>query len=304
MKKKQITKLSNGEVIDLSRQGKRKLKRLHYEEEKFIAKKILEAPPFSAERMNLMQQGYDLVNDIMPWYLPQVNISYGADEKSVGIVIGLLKGSGKKKLVYEAGVGTGYSCEHFAELPNVSVRGCDIVLCDRVKLLMDKHEKLLVEKDDLYHNLKKLKDNSVDCFYADNVIEHMLPDEFPYILRVLSKKMKKNGLLVLVIPNKLVGPGDVSKYFLKMGENAEGFHFMEMSYRETLAKFKRAGIVPGYFIWLDKENNIRYVKDKKGILNKIKVWAESLICLFIKDADRRKRIFRRMAMSYYILIKK
>lgn len=305
MKKKKVKKISNGEIIDLSKLSKRSLKTLHYEEEKYVAKELLKTTPFSKERMELMRQGYNLVNDIMPWYLPKIKFSYGADKNSTGIVCNLLMDNRENKLIYEAGVGTGYSCEKFINLPNVSVCGCDIILHDRVKALMKEHDNFFAEEDTLYHSLKRLNDQSIDLFYADNVFEHLFPDEIPYILRTLSQKMKKNGLIVLIIPNRLVGPGDVSKYFLKRGAPAEGFHFLEMSYREVLKKFKQEGMTPKYFTWKNREDEIKYIKDDWGILNQIKIRIESCLCLLTsKNIDMRVRAFRKLAMSYYILIKK
>ena len=43
-----------------------------------------------------------------------------------------------KIVVYEAGVGTGFSCEKFLEFKNAKVYGCDIIIDDRVKDAEDK----------------------------------------------------------------------------------------------------------------------------------------------------------------------
>lgn len=303
MRQRIVKRISNGETIDLSKLSKRKLKSLHFEEEKYIAEKILYMRPFSKERTDLMQQGYSLVNTIMPWYLPNTKISFGADEKSVGLVCRLLK-TDKKNLIYEAGVGTGFSCERFVKLPNTIVHGCDILINDKIKQLMKEYDNINIEESTLYDSLKNEENNSIDCFYADNVFEHLLPDEFSQILHLLYCKIKKGGLIILIIPNRLIGPGDVSKYFKKRGEVAEGFHFMEMSYRDVLAKFKRIGIIPKYFIWRDKEGGIKYVNDKWGMLNGIKVAIECVASLCVKKIGLGTYIFHKMAMTYYILTKK
>lgn len=303
MKQRFITRISDGQSVDLAKLNRKKLQRLHYEEEKYVANKIRELPSFSQERKELMQQGYDLVNEIMKWYLPETNISYGAQGKTVELVCRLLNQNKEKKLLFEAGVGTGFSCESFIKQPNVTVRGCDVLVSDKVRQLTERYSNIIIDEDTLYNSLQKMEDNSIEYFYADNVFEHLLPDEFPQILNSLFHKMKKGGILILVIPNRLTGPGDVSKYFIEQGKPAEGFHFMEMSYSETLRKFKRFGIVPEYFIWRDKRNNLHYVSDKSEILNKIKIQIERLLSLYIKNPEQKKKLFYKMALTHYVLIK-
>lgn len=304
MRQRFIRKISNGVVVDLSKLNKPRLQKLHYEEEKFVAKKIRRTRPFSKERERLMRQGYDLVNTIMPWYLPQVDVSYGANEESVRLVCDFIKNKGSTQVIYEAGVGSGFSCEHLVKQPNVIVKGCDILICDKVKQLLQEYDNLQVDADTVYNSLKKIGDRSIDLFYADNVIEHLLPDEFPQTLKLLSNKMKKGGIAILIIPNRYVGPEDVSKYFVPRGEKAEGFHFMEMSYCEVLTGFKKAGIYPQYFIWRDKGNHLKYVKDLGGILNGSKILLEFVFGKLIKKRGVVERFFNKMALKYYILVKK
>lgn len=303
MKQKIIKKMSTGETVDLSKLNHKNLKKLHYDEEKYVAHKLLEMKSFSKERLTFMQQGYALVNVIMPWYLSKVNMSYGADEQSTGMVCELLRSRNGKKLVYEAGVGTGYSCKRFVELPDVEVRGCDIILDEKIKRLMKTNNNILVDEDTLYSSLERMEDNSIDCFYADNVFEHLFPDEFPLIMKRLSRKIKKGGLLILVIPNRLVGPGDVSKYFVEKGKPAEGFHFMEMSYREALLRFRQYGIEADYVIWKDRFGNLKLKQDKSGFWNAIKLFAEYVISCCVKKPEIKNRLFYRLAMAYYVLKK-
>lgn len=302
MKQNMIRKVSDGEWIDLSKLNKKALMRLHYSEEKKLAQRIRELPPFSKERFELTTKMYHFACSVMPWYLPEAEISFGANENSVGVVCEFLRADKKEKLVYEAGVGSGFSCQKFAEIPNVTVKGCDVILSDRVKALAEKYNNFTVEEDTFYNSLKKLDDNSIDIFYADNVIEHLLPDEFPKTLRLLSRKMKSNGVLFLIIPNRLIGPCDVSLYFLKKGEKAAGSHFMEMSYRETLAKFKKAGFLPKYFTWRSGDK-IRYGRDYFGVMNRIKTGIESILSFFIKQTGYDgEKAFYKCAMTYYILV--
>lgn len=303
MKQRIIKRISNNEEIDLSKLNRAKLKRLHYEEERFVARKLLDTKPFSDERTELMRRGYDLVNIIMAWNLPQTRVSYGANEQSTRLVCRMLAHSKEQKLIFEAGVGTGFSCEKFLCLPNVSVRGCDIILSDNVKQLMQDFSNIFVDEDTLYNSLNKMPDGSIDLFYADNVIEHVMRDELPSTIRLLQSKMKKGGLLILFIPNRKTGPADVSKYFVRQGRRAEGFHFMEMAYQETIEQFADFGMVPRYVTWRDKEYDIHYMEDRHGKLNILKIWIECFCDHFVKSPEKKRNLFYKLALTCYVLEK-
>lgn len=304
MKQKIIRRISNGEMVDLSTLRKKELKRLHYEEEKFVAKKVLNMPPFSKERDEYMKSGYDLVSSIMPWYLPSANISYGANKSTVKLVCDLIKCKKKEKLLYEAGVGTGFSCGYFVKVPNLKIKGCDMLLSDKIKYIMERYANLSLDEENLYCNLRKLSNNSLDYFYADNVFEHLFPDEFPKILHLLSCKMKRDGLVILIIPNRLVGPGDVSRFYLKQGKAAEGFHFMELSYREVIVKFKDYGIFPKYFVWRDKTGDVKYRMDPTGVMNDLKVCTEYVLSYLVKNPELKKKLFYNLALDCYVFEKR
>lgn len=300
----QIKRLSNGEVVDLSKLDKSELRRLHYEEEKFVAEKVSQMKPFSEERYDLLRQGYSVIRPIMARYSPS-STSYGSTDRSVKLVCDFIEERKNRTIcVYEAGVGAGFSCERFLKYPNVNVKGCDVVIYDKVKQLSTEYSNLQVDKDTLYNSLKNIEDESIDIFYADNVIEHLFPDEFPQTLDLLFRKIKKGGVLILIIPNKYTGPHDVSRYFVARGRKAEGFHFMEMSYREVLTKFKRAGFSPEYFLFQGIKK-MKYIKDTRGILNSCKIRIESVLGLFTKWLGIIGRcIFAALALKYYILVKK
>ena len=307
--KSQIKRLSNGEMVDLSKLDKSELRRLHYEEEKFVAEQLCKMKPFSEERYDLLRQGYSVIRPIMFRYRSSgESKSYGATERSVKLVCDFIEKQKSGTVhIYEAGVGAGFSCEHFLKFPNVIVKGCDVVIYDKVKQLSEEYPNFQVDKDTLYNSLKNIEDESIDIFYADNVIEHIFPDEFPQILDLLSRKVKKRGVLILIIPNKYVGPNDVSRYFVARGKKPEGFHFMEMSYREVITKFKEAGFMPAYFLFrgIKDQKYIKYIKDVGGILNSCKIWIESVLGLFIKWLGSvGPRIFNVMALNYYVLVKK
>ena len=54
--------------------------------------------------------------------------------------------------------------------------------------------------DDI-RTLKKVKDNSVDEFFATNVLEHIAQCEVKQILKLWYNKLKDNGKILILVPN-------------------------------------------------------------------------------------------------------
>jgi predicted SAM-dependent methyltransferase len=168
----------------------------------------------------------------------------------------------RQQTVYEAGVGLGYALREIIKIPDIKYYGCDVTLLQDTKRLCDKNENVFVNENTLYDDIQRMGDNSIDVFYADNVIEHLIPDEADEIFKLLHRKMKRKGILVLVIPNRYLGPSDVTKYYLAKGDKAKGFHFMEMSYSEVIRFAKHHGFKANYIY---KDNKV--MKDFLGFQN-------------------------------------
>ena len=259
-------------------------------------------PPFSNDRATLLNKGYALIGDIMRWY--EKSEARGASNRSVDLVCGFLAEYNHDILLYEAGTGIGFSCKHFLNYSNVSIKGCDVVLQDSVKELMQKYpDRISVEESTFYDSLQGLEDESIDVFYADNVFEHMFPDEFPEILALLTKKLKHGALLFLFIPNSINGPHDVSRNFLKIGQKAQGFHFMEQTYHEVTKMYKQYGIYPAYFVYKNLFKKYRYIRDSSGLLHKFKLLIEDLARI-IPGRWLRNKVMGLAELSTYIMIKK
>lgn len=266
-------------AIPLTGMSRRELRDLHYTEEIKMAKMILDLPPFSMERKKLLNEGYAFVEALKLRYEPNVNESFGSTPASVKLVEDIIEQRKKKEktqIVYEAGVGTGYAVERLAAVSGVKFYGCDVKILSSVREIMRKDKTLCIGERTLYEDLAELENNWIDVFYADNVIEHFIPDEVPHIMKRLYKKMKKGGQLIWFIPNKYTGPNDVSRYYLPRGHAATGFHFMEMGYGECLHLAIRNGFKPKWIV--GKSGSTYYVeRDRLGLKNCKKILQELLI---------------------------
>lgn len=291
-------------AIPLTGMSRRELRDLHYTEEIKMAKMILALPPFSKERKQLLNEGYAFVEALKLRYERNINGSFGSTAASVKLVEDIIeqrKQKEKTQIVYEAGVGTGYAVERLAAVSGVKFYGCDVKILPSVREIMRKDTELCIRERTLYEDLAELENNLIDVFYADNVIEHFVPDEIPYIMKRLYKKMKKGGQLIWFIPNKYTGPNDVSRYYLPKGHVASGFHFMEMSYRESLCLAIRNGFKPK---WIARKVGNTYYpqKDRFGLKNYKRALHELLICR-ISNVSVRSELLGTDAFDCYILEK-
>ena len=260
-------------------------------------------PPFSEERSRLLNEGYYLVTTVLEWYQPEWFAPSLTSSKSIDFVCSFLAKQSGTITLYEAGVGKGLSCRSFLKYHNVRIMGCDVVLYDSVKELMQQFpDRISVDENTFYDSLQNLPDESIDIFYADNVFEHMFPDEFPAIMSLLTRNLKHGALLFLFIPNSINGPHDVSTYFTKMGSKAYGFHFMEQTYHEVTESYKQYGLVPAYFTYRTIFKNYRCIPDFSGRLNKLKLGLENLAKL-IPGRWFRGKFMALAGLSTYIMRK-
>lgn len=86
-----------------------------------------------------------------------------------------------------------------------------------------------------------LPDASVDLVYSSNLMEHLHPDDAKHQLREVHRVLRPGGTYVLLTPNRIHGPWDVSRYF---ADSAQGLHLREYSNGELLEELRAAGFRP------------------------------------------------------------
>ena len=302
MEREKMKSPVDGRVIDIDGLNRWQLRDVHYQEEIKMAKRILQLPPFSEERKKLLNEGYFFVETLKLQYeKADADGSFGATPVTVNVIENIVNARmhqlGRTQTLYEAGVGSGYAIRKIMEIPDIIYYGCDVTLLKEVEDLSRKYSNLILHERTLYEDLIQMKDDSIDVFYADNVIEHLMPDEADAIFEELYKKMKKGGLLVLFIPNWNNGPHDVTKYYLPRGHKATGFHFMEMSYFETIRLLVKKRFKPNYIY----KNGI-VEKDPFGLKNIKRILTEKVITQ-IKNKEARWGLMNCDNYSAYVLSK-
>jgi len=226
----------DGQVIDLDSLSTDELKLLHYNEEiKFVAA-IKKSIPFSNERKLLLKNGYDMVSKIVASINKEIR-SYGAGDIHINLVNSCIKDIKKNRaksiIFFEIGVGIGLVFKNVQKIEGVTAKGCDVnKMCDDSNVL----------EMDVIEGLNQLDDESVDIFYWNDVLEHLLEDEVDFIISLIKKKLSSGGMLITVTPNRLTGPWDISRLFEPLGTKAKGFHFHEYTFAEVLNLMKIHGL--------------------------------------------------------------
>ena len=240
-----LQKLSTQDVIDISLLTVVELERLHFDEEVFMANKIKNTPPFSQERNNLMQRGYEFTHAIQREKGLRKNTvlySFGAKDLYCKLIKSLVKKIKKqnrkdKIIFYEAGIGSGMIVNSLLEEDGICIKGCDVYIEQKLK----ENSNFDLYEGTIYDALHNVDDSSIDIFYWNDVLEHILDDEIEEYVNLIYRKIAKNGIIITLTPNRLVGPSDITKYFCPPGTKAKGFHFHEYSYHEVKKLFLAYG---------------------------------------------------------------
>jgi len=80
--------------------------------------------------------------------------------------------------------------------------------------------------------------NSIDFVYSNQLIEHLHPDDALEQLRSIFNCLKKGGRHMIITPNRLLGPGDITGHF---GDEPIGFHLKEYTDLELRSILKSVG---------------------------------------------------------------
>ncbi|MEM6793726.1 MAG: class I SAM-dependent methyltransferase [Acidobacteriota bacterium] len=84
----------------------------------------------------------------------------------------------------------------------------------------------------------RIASQTVDVAYSCHVLEHLHPEDAPDHFREVLRWLRPSAPYLMVTPNRLCGPHDISGYF---SDRPEGFHLREYTHGELAAVARRAG---------------------------------------------------------------
>jgi SAM-dependent methyltransferase len=86
-----------------------------------------------------------------------------------------------------------------------------------------------------------VEDGEVDVAVSCHFVEHLHPDDLQEHLGEVLDKLKPGGVYVVVTPNRLYGPHDISRSFSRV---PQGFHLREYTHLELGGELRCAGFRP------------------------------------------------------------
>jgi 2-polyprenyl-3-methyl-5-hydroxy-6-metoxy-1,4-benzoquinol methylase len=95
-------------------------------------------------------------------------------------------------------------------------------------------------------------EDKFDLVFSDNVIEHIAPSDLDFHLASIRDALLDNGTLVVLTPNRLFGPWDVTRILDDNYVNAVpacGTHVNEMDHAELVRALKRHGFGRFRSVW-------------------------------------------------------
>lgn len=211
-----------------------------YMHEKLYHSLILSSQPFTADRSLMMKELYKksfkYLADIA--VLQEKNISRSKVTNRDKDVCSILKLCAPGRCI-EIGAGSGALCKSLAAM-GWKAEGIDIINNTAWPEITaeTKNNAIFAEID---FTTMEVPDERYDLCILDNTLEHMPQDVYQKVLMKTFRLLKKGGWIIVSIPNPLIGPHDVSRYFKRPGMPADGSHFSERRIRELSADLKNAG---------------------------------------------------------------
>ena len=191
----------------------------------------------SKERKKLYNKAYSEVAE----KVAESFTSNSPDERTAGTNPKLVKSLShfldKSDHVLEVGCGRGYTCLHLS--PHVaSIVGVDVskpVLDEASNLLSQKKvNNAKIEQGSALELNNQFKHEQFDACISIDVVEHLHPEDAKKHLEQVFNILKAGGKYIVIMPNRLSGPHDITKTVFPEEKIPLGFHLNESTNKEMV----------------------------------------------------------------------
>lgn len=151
------------------------------------------------------------------------------------------------------------------------------------------------ERRVVHGEVADLPEGDFDLIFHSDVLEHIHPDDVPPFLRACFQKTAAAGQMVILTPNALVGPSDISRGFVPPGTPAQGLHLKEYTLLELDRLLKQAGYKTIKGFLFHPASRFSFDRLPRPLYHRVKLMLERL-CQWI-PARHRPRLLKRLFES-------
>ena len=157
------------------------------------------------------------------------------DNNILNKIIGIAS-SDINKDVLEIGAGRGYTCYKLSPYVKslIGVEVAESSLLEAKELISkNKIENVLIKQVSANNLTKHFEKNEFDVALSIDVVEHLHPEDAEEHYRQVFEILKPNGKYIIIMPNRLTGPHDITRTVFPESKEPLGFHLNESTYKET-----------------------------------------------------------------------
>lgn len=134
-------------------------------------------------------------------------------------------------------------------------------VADSIPIISNKPNNLFLK---IFDGVDFIEDrNSISVIYSCQVFEHLHIEDTTHHIKQYYNMLKVGGKLVVITPNYLTGPHDISREYSKI---PEGFHMKEYSYKELKKLLHEVGFRKIKILWGSKKLGYRSISPSIFIL--------------------------------------
>ena len=227
---------------------------LQWDQERAFARRILDAPKGSGERIEATRRAYTTVNKIVGARMAKASgdtlggpVTLGLEDRYRRLVVNLLwrwRARESQPAFFEIGYGSGALLKHVSD-QGFPVGGIEVSAAMREqarRLLGPGHEQAL-QLGDFLGSQWTPPQPGCHLVYWNDVFEHVPPDEILDYLCKIHDLLVPGGQLITISPNWHERPSDVTGDVCPPRTEAAGLHLKEYTLREATGLLRRARFV-------------------------------------------------------------
>ena len=236
-----------------------KWKKLEFKYSKRLRESIKE------ERKNLYAEAYSVVSALSIQEFASDDPEDRTSGTSKRIVQLLSQIVDKHDHVLEIGCGRGYTCLNLAPyiMSMIGVEVSKPSVFEAKKILSQgKIKNVRIKQVSAFELSNHFSKNEFDICISIDVFEHLHPEDALEHLRHVYHVLKPMGKYIVITPNRLSGPHDITREEFPDKKEAMGFHLNESTHKDLIHIMRAIGFKKFRVLY----RNILYKKDVKPII--------------------------------------